>query len=782
MAALLGLVALASPGCQVRNCDDGSLFVELTVTAAAERANQLRFDATVGTQHLRSIVPYTAHGTAGSVRLDFPHGYPRGQKLDLVVTALTGTTVIASGTTSVTLSASCARLAVTLMDTTPGNDLSVGNDLARDGGTPGVTLLAGTLGGSGNADDVGPVARFNIPMEVASDGMGNLMVTDGGNFVLRKIVLASGAVTTFAGAAGQAANTDGTGSAARFVSPHRLALDGAGNLFVSDWGANTIRRVVLASAAVTTFAGTAGQSGTVNAQGAAARFSTPDGIVFDGMGNLYVADYADHTIRKIDAAANVTTVVGAAGQTGSTDGAIAMARFNGPSGLALDANKILYVSDANNSTVRSIDFAGGMVATIAGTAGQPGDSDGLGTASRLRTPTGLTFDGIGLLYLADFSNGNVRSVALLGGDNVKLVMPGLANPQGVFATTSEVYIADSLNHVIRKVVVASGAASIIAGSPPAPGSADGNSAQFNQPNGVATDGAGSLYVADTKNHTIRKVDLASGAVSTQAGLAGKSGTVDGPAAVARFTGPTGLAFDRGLIYVSCNDDTVRRISLADGMVTTLAGSPGVPGSADGAAGTFSAPQGIVADGMGNLYVADTANNTVRQITIATKAVSTLAGTAGMSGSTDATGAAARFNLPTGIAVDGMGNLFVTDLANATIRQIVIASGVVTTLAGTAGKSGGSDGTGAAALFSAPDGIALAAPGLLVVTDAADQTLRTIDIASGTVVTIAGVHGRQGVALGKLPGGLSAPGGVTPLGDGRFAVSVTGENAIVVVHP
>jgi sugar lactone lactonase YvrE len=208
----------------------------------------------------------------------------------------------------------------------------------------------------------------------------------------------------------------------------------------------------------------------------------------------------------------------------------------------------------------------------------------------------------------------------------------------------------------------------------------------------------------------------------------------------------------------------------------------VAGSADGAAGTFNGPQGLAADGAGNLFVADTGNATIRQVVIATRQVATLAGTAGMVGSADGTGAAARFNKPLGVAVDGKGNVFVTDSGNGTVRQIVAASGVVTTLAGSADHFGGSDGSGATAQFSSPSGVALAAPGILVVSDGGDQTLRTIAIGSGQVLTIAGRHGRQGVALGSLPGGLSQPAGVAPLGDGRFAVSVSGENAIVIVSP
>jgi hypothetical protein len=186
------------------------------------------------------------------------------------------------------------------------------------------------------------------------------------------------------------------------------------------------------------------------------------------------------------------------------------------------------------------------------------------------------------------------------------------------------------------------------------------SARFRNPLGVVPDGAGNLYVADTDNDTIRKVVLATGAVTTLAGTAGSIGYADGIGAAARFNGPTGLATDgAGNLYVAdTGNNTIRKVVLATGVVTTLAGNATLPGSADGTgpAARFISPRGVALDGAGNLYVADEGNHTVRVMVLATGAVTTLAGAAGMYGNMDGTGAAARFNSPFGVAADGAGNL------------------------------------------------------------------------------------------------------------------------------
>ena len=217
-----------------------------------------------------------------------------------------------------------------------------------------LTLIAGGLGGPGNTDGTGAAARFNLPFGVAVDGAGNLYVADSNNHTIRKVVVATGVVTTLAGTAGMSGSTDGTGAAARFNNPYGVAVDGAGNLYVTDRTNHTIRKVVVATGVVTTLAGTAGMSGSTDDTGAAARFNNPSGVAVDGAGNLYVADSNNGTIRKIVVAtSSVTTIVGAAGRLSNQPGPLP-ASLNDPTAVAALPTGELFLTGARESVVLGV--------------------------------------------------------------------------------------------------------------------------------------------------------------------------------------------------------------------------------------------------------------------------------------------------------------------------------------------------------------------------------------------------------------------------------------------
>jgi uncharacterized repeat protein (TIGR02543 family) len=324
------------------------------------------------------------------------------------------------------------------------------------------------------------------------------------------------------------------------------------------------------------------------------------------------------------------------------------------------------------------------VTTLAGTAGTSGSADGVGLSASFSSPAFLDTDG------------------------------------------TRLFVADLANHTVRQIEISTGAVTTLAGTAGTPGSADGigASALFDMPMGIATDGT-YVYVVDSSQCTIRRITIATGAVTTIAGSAGTAGSDDGVGSAARFSDPYDITTDGANLYVTdFGNSTIRQIEIASGVVTTLAGTAGSIGSDDGigAAASFNSPAGLTTDGT-NLYVADTSNYTIRQVVIATGAVTTLAGTAGSLGSDDGIGGAASFNMPVGITSDG-GNLYVTDMDNHTIRQIVIAAGAVTTLAGTAGSPGSDDGSGAGASFNTPVGIATDGTDLYV-GDYGNHTIRRI---------------------------------------------------------
>ncbi len=313
------------------------------------------------------------------------------------------------------------------------------------------------------------------------------------------------------------------------------------------------------------------------------------------------------------------------------------------------------------------------------------------------------------------------------------------------------------------------------------GSADasGTGASFNEPSGTATDSAGNVYVADTGNSVIRKITPA-GVVTTLAGTAGVLGSVDGTGPSASFRYPNAVATDSAAnVYVADTGNNTVRVITPAGVVSTLAGTAGVSGSNDGtgAAASFQGPAGIAVDGTGNVYLADFYNNTIRLITAA-GVVSTLAGNAAApGGSVDASATAARFNGPQGLTIDSGGNIIVADTYNNTVRRVTPA-GVVSTLAGTAGVRGSSDGSGAAAMFAHPTFVAADTLGDVYVADTRNSTVRKIT-AAGVVSTVVGVAGQSVFNAGALPGTIEQAYGLALNGS---ALYFSDNGGIAVAQP
>lgn len=325
---------------------------------------------------------------------------------------------------------------------------------------------------------------------------------------------------------------------------------------------------------VTTLAGMAPIAGSADAAGAAARFHYPIGVAVDAAGAVYVADQSNHTIRKITAAGVTTTLAGLALSPGTADGSGAAARFKYPYGVAIDGAGMLYVSDQYNHTIRKITPAG-VVTTLAGLPGYHGSADGAGSAARFHNPAGVAVDAAG-----------------------------------------NVYVADQSNHAIRKITPA-GVVTTVAGQAFSPGSANGvgSNARFENPAGIAVDAAGMLYVADQDNRTIRKITPA-GVVTRLAGQTGRSGNKDTLALYSQFNFPTGVAVDAaGTLYVADRFNYTVRVIPTAGWVSTLAGTALATGSSNGAgtAARFNCPMGVAVDGTGAVYVADQSNHTVRVI-------------------------------------------------------------------------------------------------------------------------------------------------------------------------
>lgn len=654
-----------------------------------------------------------------------------------------------------------------------------------------VSTLAGTAS-AGSFEGTGNAARFSFPVGIASDASGNLYIADQNIHSIRKVTPA-GVVSTFAGLSGSSGSTNATGTAARFNSPRAIAIDGSGNLYVTEGNAHTIRKIT-PGAVVTTVAGTANSSGNTDGTGAAVRFNTPRGIVVDSSGIIYVADSGNHTIRKIATDGTVTTLAGSAGLTGSTDNTGALARFNTPLGLALDGSGNILVADSNNHTIRQVTPAG-VVTTLAG-SGVNGTTDGTGTAAQFSSPTAIVVDPSGYFFVTESGGQRIRQIApgaIVTGFAGQGFSPGWADgtgtaarfsgPQGIARSPGgNLYVSDSSNNTVRQVT-SSAVVTTLAGLPPGYNDATGSAARFFSPQNVARDSSDNLYVTDRTNHVIRKITPA-GVVTTFAGLAGVSQRTDGLGSAARFASPTAIAMaPDGALWVADGSNTIRRIT-PDGNVTTIAGVAFGSGNNDGTGtGTTAAPgtsarfgsnmNGLAVSAAGDAYVSDTNSHTIRKVTPA-GVVTTFAGTAGTFGTTNATGTAAQFSAPSGLAFDSAGNLFVADRNNRTIRKIT-SGGVVTTYAGLAGNSNNTDGTLAVSRFNNPFGLAMDGSNNLYVTDTALNSLRRIS-PSGTVTTLVGNNFGAADGIGNAVR-FNNPQGVVILSNGGVAIVDTNNHTI-----
>jgi sugar lactone lactonase YvrE len=339
-------------------------------------------------------------------------------------------------------------------------------------------LTAGTNDGTGSA------ALFYFPDGIATDDAGNLYISDQYNFTVRKMT-PTGSVTTLAGKAGTAGSVDGTNGTAQFNHPWGLARDNAGNLYVADQGNHTMRKMQPAGSnwVVTTMAGAPGIAGGADGTNGAARFNEPDGVTVDQNGSVYVADQGNHIIRKLALVGTncvVTTVAGLAGAYGSVDGTNSAARFNKPTSVAAAGVHTLFVADFFNHTIRRLTLIGTnwVVTTVAGLAGTSGSTDGTNSAARFNEPNGVMVDVCGNLYVADYGNDSIRKMMPAGTNWVVTTLGGLAGIAGASNGTGntarfnrptfvavnregDLYVADRDNDIIRRGFLASGAPVIL---------------------------------------------------------------------------------------------------------------------------------------------------------------------------------------------------------------------------------------------------------------------------------------------------------------------------------
>jgi len=544
-----------------------------------------------------------------------------------------------------------------------------------------VTRIAGTSR-AGYSGDGGPAtnAQLNGPAGLAVDGKGNLFFVDNGRV---RRVAPSGVITTVAGNGTSGYSGDGGPAVnAQFVNAEALAVDSAGNLFVSD-GNNSIRRVD-SSGIITTVAGngTDGFSGD-GGPATSARLSSPTGLAVDSAGNLYIADFNNLRVRKVSPGGTITTVAGSGGWGFSGDGGPATeAKFSNPQAVAVDSVGNLYIADceydSGNARIRRVSLSG-IITTVAGN-GIPGFSGdgGPATSAQLDGTEAVAVDADGNIFIADSYNLRVRKVS----------------PRGIITT-----VAGPGNQ--------SSSGSSGDGGP-------ATNAQLNGPEGVAVDRAGNLFIADTGNSRVRKVSP-SGIITTVAGngIRGNSGD-GGPATSAQLNGPTGVAVDvAGDLFIA-DLASVRKVS-ASGIITTVASVGGY---------------GVTLDSAGNLFIA--AGYSVRKVS-PDGIITTVAG-GGKDIGDGGPATSVQLNQAAGVALDSAGNLFISEVYGYRVRK-VSPDGIITTVAGN-GLPGfsGDGGPATSAQLNAPDGLATDGTGNLYIADVWNGRIRKVSPA-GIITTV-----------------------------------------------
>ena len=595
-----------------------------------------------------------------------------------------------------------------------------------------ITTFAGSTGFSG---DEGPAtqARLTAPKGIAADIRGNIYIADTGNNRIR-CVRTDGSITTFAGGGNSLADQIAAKQAS-LNRPSGVATDAKGNVYIADTNNHRILRVDLNNT-ITILAGTgnAGYSGD-GELAMLAHLNLPSDVTVDAEGMVYIADTGNHRIRRVNPDGTLITVAGTGAHGYTGDGGPAeYARLNAPHGVTVDTQGVVYIADTGNHRIRRIDL-NGVISTFAGTGQEGYSGDGPATQASLSAPHDVAVDTEGNVYIADTY---IHFVRVVDSDGMIRTPPpaGYAYPHSVAVDTSgNVYITDTGHQRVlrmnREAVVTLFAGKGGFWGDGGPAALAGLSAVD-----VAVDIQGNLYVAEGLNHRVRRV-APDGTIATFAGTGDPGYSGDGgPARQANLHRPNGVAVDgRGAVYiVDMGRDRVRRVS-PEGVITTFAGTGDSGYSGDGgpaALASLTAPEDVAVDASGNVYIADTGNLCVRRVGN-NGTITTFAGGGYLGDGVPATQAfLSAFN----VAVDAQGIIYISDREQHVVRRVG-SDGIVTIFAGT-GRPGysGDGGSATQASLNQPKGVAVDAGGNVYIADAGNHVIRRVS-PNGVITTFAG---------------------------------------------
>ncbi len=617
-------------------------------------------------------------------------------------------------------------------------------------------------------------------------------------------LLSTGQITTIAGGI-PFLGDGGLATNAIFSTPQGMAMDGAGNLYIADAANNRIRRIDSSGVVVTIAGNGAASFSGDGGMAISASLNLPRNIAFDGAGNLYIVDSGNNRVRRVDTNGIITTVAGTGNSDYNGDGILATnanLNFNTflGGGVAVDNVGNIFIAEGANQRVRRVDAKTKLITTVAGNGqiGFSGDG-GLATNARLFTPSALAVDNSNNLFISDSDNSRVRQVNLttgvittvagngttaFSGDGGLATNAGLDSPFGlVLDGTGNLFIADIFNNRIRRVDAQTKIITTVAGNGIASFSGDGGlaiGASLNVPIGLVIDGSGDLIIADQTNHRIRRVDARTQIISTIAGIDPPNG--DGDLATnATIVDPFSVLVDKdgNLIVADSENHRIRRIDARTGIITTIAGT-GLEGF-DGDNGpalraSFSLPTSLAMDARGNLFIADTGNQRIRRIDAITGIITTVAGNGIADFSGDGSQATvASLNRPFGVALDSVGNIYIADTVNCRIRKVNALNGIITTVVGngTAGLNGDGDLAVRSQLFF-PGGVAIDRNNNILV---ADGTLGfLVNLTQGRVRRVDANTGIITTIAGTTSPGFGGDGGLATAARLNSPLSVTTDSS------
>jgi hypothetical protein len=629
-----------------------------------------------------------------------------------------------------------------------------------------LTVFAGN-GSAGYSGDGGPApqAELNSPWGIAADSFGNVYIADTYNCIIRRVDNA-GTISTFAGTPGYCSygGDGGAATSAYLNHPYGVAVDKSGNVYIADTNNYRIREVTVSNGDINTVAGNGtsctsggaacGDGGAATSAGISDVYS----LAVDGSGNVYIADYSNNVVREFSVGGNISTVAGNGTYGYSGDGGAATsAELSHVVGVAADSPGNIFIADLNNFRIREVTVSNGKIFTVAGngTWGYSGDRGASGNAE-LSQVHGVAVDSSNDMFIADYENGAIREVT----DS-----PANTNP-----------VSGNIN-----TVAGNGTYGFAGSGIPA------TNAALNAPTGVTYDSGGNIYIADSDNCVVREVNATTGNITTFAGTPASCGYSGdgGPATSAQLYEPWSVAVYGSDVYIGDSGNCAIREVDSSGHISTFAGTPQSCGYAgDGGAATSArlySPTGVAVDSLGNVYIADSRNNVIREVSGGI--INTVAGngTAGFSGD-GGPATSAELADPVDVAVDASGNLYIADSDNQRIRM-ANASGIISTFAGN-GSTGfsGDEGPANEASLSYPYGVAVDAAGDVLIADTQNNRIRWAD-GQGIIYTVAGngSHGFSGDGGLGTSAMLATPYGVGVDPSGNIYVGDTGNNEVRMVN-